>query len=765
MFKKGMLRTLICFTLIPVIAVIAALAWYSINYMRNSVYELELQMLTQTADATKRALSGYLAELEKSLAHQVLVAQEHYSDPKKLGSAFTEYMSANTSVWALYLFDLKGKIVAGGNAKESLAGADRSDATYVKAILGGSDSYMDPSLRASRSGGDPTFAFARAVRDANGKLLGGVAIFPKWLEFTATYLDHWRFGKQGYGYILDKSGVLIGHAMNKDLLMKDIGNESFVKEAMRIKDGVVKYVWKGEDKVLVSSFEPKSGWYVCMSASVSELTESAGALRNVLIGLGAGAVLALIAIIAMLLRRLATAPLGEVEAFTKKIASGDFNAKLPEHFKYEMADLASNIRHMVGELKNKLGFSQGILNGMTFNCIVSDPEEKIVHVNPSFLKFMEYPGEPKDYVGWSVSRFFYHDESKKTVIGRAMLEKKPICNIQAEITTHRQNSAFGQIDAAPLFDLDGKLIGGMVICADLTALKKQQAQIEAQAANIARAASEANGVADQVASASQQLAAQINHSSQGSEEQRMRTTEMATAIDEMNATVREVAQNASSAAFSADQAKARAQSGAAMVEAVVKTINGVNELAEALKADMAELGAKAEGIGRIMNVISDIADQTNLLALNAAIEAARAGEAGRGFAVVADEVRKLAEKTMSATNEVGDFIRSMQDSVRKNMAQTDETTQAIEKGAEQANASGQELQQIVSLVEQTADQVRSIATASEEQSAASEEINRATGIVNSIAAQTAEGMAESAKAVEALAKLGQELRRIMATVN
>ena len=66
----------------------------------------------------------------------------------------------------------------------------------------------------------------------------------------------------------------------------------------------------------------------------------------------------------------------------------------------------------------------------------------------------------------------------------------------------------------------------------------------------------------------------------------------------------------------------------------------------------------AEGIGRIMNVISDIADQTNLLALNAAIEAARAGDAGRGFAVVADEVRKLAEKTMTATKEVGDAIRS-----------------------------------------------------------------------------------------------------------
>ncbi|MDY0306725.1 MAG: methyl-accepting chemotaxis protein, partial [Desulfovibrionaceae bacterium] len=153
-----------------------------------------------------------------------------------------------------------------------------------------------------------------------------------------------------------------------------------------------------------------------------------------------------------------------------------------------------------------------------------------------------------------------------------------------------------------------------------------------------------------------------------------------------------------------------------------------------------------------------IADQTNLLALNAAIEAARAGEAGRGFAVVADEVRKLAEKTMTATSEVGAYIKAVQDSARKNIQGTEATVLAVTAGTQTAEKSGEALREIVEMVEKTADQVRSIATASEQQSAASEQISRSTEEINRIAAETAEAMTQSAQAVSDLARLAQTLK-------
>ena len=70
-------------------------------------------------------------------------------------------------------------------------------------------------------------------------------------------------------------------------------------------------------------------------------------------------------------------------------------------------------------------------------------------------------------------------------------------------------------------------------------------------------------------------------------------------------------------------------------------------------------------------------------------EAARVGDAGRGFAVVADEVRKLAEKTMSATQEVGSSMDAIQSAIRANIEEVSSATKAVNDATELADASGQ----------------------------------------------------------------------------
>ncbi|WP_243362198.1 methyl-accepting chemotaxis protein [Fundidesulfovibrio terrae] len=284
---------------------------------------------------------------------------------------------------------------------------------------------------------------------------------------------------------------------------------------------------------------------------------------------------------------------------------------------------------------------------------------------------------------------------------------------------------------------------------------------QAQREGILAAANKLVDVVERLTSASDQLSGQIEQAARGSTIQKSRAEEAATAMSEMNSTVLEVARNALHASEGTDNAKKMAQEGADVVRQVVEAIRDVQTQAERLKENMSALGRQAEGIGQIIDVISDIADQTNLLALNAAIEAARAGDAGRGFAVVADEVRKLAEKTMSATNEVGNTIREIQNGARTNITSMDDASKAVDKATNLANKSGESLKEIVSIVEVSSDQVRAIATASEEQSAASEEINRSVEEVNQISSETVQAMEQSAQAVVELANQAQVLRGLI----
>jgi len=281
----------------------------------------------------------------------------------------------------------------------------------------------------------------------------------------------------------------------------------------------------------------------------------------------------------------------------------------------------------------------------------------------------------------------------------------------------------------------------------------QEAQARAETAKsegMLSAAGTLDGIVERISTASDELSSQSEEINNGTEQQKNRISETATAMEEMNATVLEVARNASDAAENAEAAKKKATEGRDVVAKSVQAITSVHEMAMILKNDMDQLGKQAEGIGQVMTVITDIADQTNLLALNAAIEAARAGDAGRGFAVVADEVRKLAEKTMTATKEVGESISAIQGSTRNNAANVDKAVKAVEEATRFADSSGESLDEIVRLSEGTADQVRNIATASEEQSAASEEINRVIEEINDLAANIAAAMDQSFRAIAEL---------------
>jgi archaellum component FlaC len=155
---------------------------------------------------------------------------------------------------------------------------------------------------------------------------------------------------------------------------------------------------------------------------------------------------------------------------------------------------------------------------------------------------------------------------------------------------------------------------------------------------------------------------------------------VASATEEMTATINDIARNTGQAAEITAEAVNQAQSTTNLVEV---------------------LGRTALDISKVTETITEISEQTNLLALNATIEAARAGEAGKGFAVVANEIKELASQTATATGEIKAKIEGIQNTT---------------------NGTVSEIEKITGIIKRVNDVVATIATAVEEQSSNATEI-------------------------------------------
>ncbi|AKT33491.1 methyl-accepting chemotaxis protein [Pseudomonas syringae pv. actinidiae] len=258
------------------------------------------------------------------------------------------------------------------------------------------------------------------------------------------------------------------------------------------------------------------------------------------------------------------------------------------------------------------------------------------------------------------------------------------------------------------------------------------------------------------------LGTSIGLAKQSMNAQQAETEQVATAINEMTASVADVAQNTEGAAMAADAANTASRDGLRIMGQTHSTIQALAEEVEISAQKVQALAVHSQSIGGVIQVISTIADQTNLLALNAAIEAARAGEQGRGFAVVADEVRTLASRTQASTQEIRSIIEQLQSATHaavQQMQAGQHKAQACISAASEASGS---LSSISQGVERIVEMNTQIASAAVQQHAVSEDINRNVMEIRNSSGTLMLGIDNNAVTAEELARVASDMRSVVA---
>jgi methyl-accepting chemotaxis protein len=229
----------------------------------------------------------------------------------------------------------------------------------------------------------------------------------------------------------------------------------------------------------------------------------------------------------------------------------------------------------------------------------------------------------------------------------------------------------------------------------------------------------------------------VNQITEGNLDLSQRTSEQASALEEIASTIEEstaavsrTADNARSARSLSEKGTLISEDGSVVAVTATESINEIN--------------VSSKKIVDIITVINEIAFQTNLLALNAAVEAARAGEQGRGFAVVAGEVRNLAQRSGSAAKEIEVLIK---DSVDK-----------VEKGTSLVVRTGETLKNISVSNRESTELISEVAVASEEQMAGMEQINKAVSELDKMTQQNAALVEEVSSLSEEVLNRAKEMK-------
>ncbi len=429
-------------------------------------------------------------------------------------------------------------------------------------------------------------------------------------------------------------------------------------------------------------------------------------------------------------------PLDEITSVVKRIAHGDFSAEIISHSQDEIGILAEGAAGMLEGLrageaqKAQMARVSAMVENSIDNMMFADNDLKLAYMNPAskqtFKKLAHLlPCHPDEMIGISIDLFHKNPEPI-----RQLLADPKNLPYSVEITLGEETL---NLTAIAIYDHQNNRIGTMANWAVNTDKVKVEKLLDETTNLVITSSSKLTDATRGMHLNAEKTTQQAKNVSSISSQTNQNVQSVATAAEEMSATVKEISKNVQEASLMSEKA-------------VV--------MSEAMNGSIGKLDASSMTIGKVVDVISTIAGQTNLLALNATIEAARAGKAGKGFAVVANEVKQLAKETAEATEEIQVQVSTIQENTKNAVEAIGEITEIIKQNNEIAIT-------IASAVEEQASTTENITQNMSEAAKGTEEVAKEIEHILSSAlesAKEADNIESSSKQFAQLSSRFSELR-------
>jgi methyl-accepting chemotaxis protein len=344
-------------------------SYISARRTSNIIHEMVISQLeTLTGNLTKQ-VSSWIKDLRIDLSiqaqtevYQTCLLMDDADDNDIYVTQANDKLKEFSDRYGIYnpvfLVNKKGSVIA-STAINEIGKTTLADRDYFKqAILG--QANISKILQ-SKSSGHAVFVVAVPVK-VYGKVDGAIIGVIEVAKFSQEFILPIKIGSQGFAYMVDRSGLVSAHPDKKNIFKTNLNDYDWGKKIMSGKNGILTYIFKGEEKLVSFSTDPLTGWTIIAGAATSDIFSAGNKLMIVNVIISAIILIIITVVIFFIVKPIIAALVKGIE-FAKEIQLGDTSKRLSLNRSDEIGQLATALDSMVDSLQQRAELAEAIAAG------------------------------------------------------------------------------------------------------------------------------------------------------------------------------------------------------------------------------------------------------------------------------------------------------------------------------------------------------------------------------------------------------------------
>lgn len=227
-----------------------------------------------------------------------------------------------------------------------------SDRQYFKDSIQGYTSISEPII--SKQDNKAVIVISTPIID--NKNIKGVLCAEVSLSYLTYIINCEKIGEKGYAFMIDSVGRLMAYPDKNKLLttnIKDTNNEdlnSICKDMIKGIDGVGRYNYNGELKMVAYKHVLEAPWSIAMTANYKEVFHDLEVFKNFIIVIGI-IVLAIIIYFIYIVVNSVTEPIKEIKDCIEIATTGNLEVQCNINSKDELGVLGDRLNKLINENK------------------------------------------------------------------------------------------------------------------------------------------------------------------------------------------------------------------------------------------------------------------------------------------------------------------------------------------------------------------------------------------------------------------------------